>query len=293
MAETLVHEFQHVKLGALMDVVPLVEAGAARVYAPWRQDPRAAGGLLQGAYAHLAIARFWNTQRHVPADPDGILRAQAMFARWRPTIGQAARTLIDTGCLTRQGKRFVEKMHAQGWPLESEAVPGDAREIAEEVALDHQLTWHMRHMEFEPADVARLATAYGQGESRQEQMPSPASIQEDTRKVESTIRSRLLNMRCLEPARFRELRTSGVTGLSPADVLLVNGESSAAVQAYRDQIAGSVEPQPDAWIGLALALHRLHSPQRETFTAYLALLFDISIFLGGRTDPLHLAGWLA
>ena len=40
MAETLVHEFQHVKLCGLMDMVPLAESGAEKVYAPWRQDPR-------------------------------------------------------------------------------------------------------------------------------------------------------------------------------------------------------------------------------------------------------------
>ena len=40
MAETLVHEGQHVKLCGLLDMVPLVTSGGERVYAPWRQDPR-------------------------------------------------------------------------------------------------------------------------------------------------------------------------------------------------------------------------------------------------------------
>jgi len=81
MAETLVHEFQHLKLCGLLDMVPLIEPGGERVqlYAPWRQDPRPAGGLLQGVYAHLGIARFWNAQRRVETDPDGLLRAQVMF----------------------------------------------------------------------------------------------------------------------------------------------------------------------------------------------------------------------
>jgi hypothetical protein len=293
MAETLVHEFQHVKLGGLMDMVPLANAGGDKIYAPWRQDPRPAEGLLQGVYAHLGIARFWHAQQHAETDPDDVLRAQVLFARWRPTIDLAARTLLETGCLTRAGVRFADILRDQGRRLESEPVPGAAQEIAEEVSLDHQLTWQMRHMAFDPAEVARLAAAYQQGESFPEQMRPRAWIEEDTRKVDSTVRSRVLNMRYLAPARYRELCAAGVLPLSEADVLLVNRKASAAVQAYRDRIASSADPQPDAWIGLALALHQLpRSPLQRTFAAHLALLFDMHAFAGGRRDPLDLAGWL-
>ena len=41
LAETVVHEFQHVKLCGLMDLVPLVESGGKKVYAPWRAGPTA------------------------------------------------------------------------------------------------------------------------------------------------------------------------------------------------------------------------------------------------------------
>ena len=83
LAETLVHEFQHVKLCGLLDMVPLAASGGQRVYAPWRQDPRPAAGLLQGIYAHLGIVRFWQAQQDAETDPDGLLRAQVLFARWR------------------------------------------------------------------------------------------------------------------------------------------------------------------------------------------------------------------
>ena len=77
-----------------MDMVPLVESGGEKVYAPWRQDPRPASGLLQGVYAHLGIVRFWQAQRHAETDPDDILRAQVHFARWRPTIDPPFSTLL-------------------------------------------------------------------------------------------------------------------------------------------------------------------------------------------------------
>jgi hypothetical protein len=98
-------------------------------------------------------------------------------------------------------------------------------------------------------------------------------------------------MRYLAPARYRELCAGGVLPLSEADALLVNGNADAAIDAYRDQIAGSVVPQPDAWIGLALALHQLPGPPPRAFTTDLALMFEVHACLDGRRDPLDLAGW--
>ena len=293
LAETLVHEFQHVKLCGLMDMVPLVESGGEKVYAPWRQDPRPAAGLLQGVYAHLGIARFWQVRRHVESDPDEVRRAQVLFARWRPTIDRAARTLLETDCLTPVGVRFVEILRDQGRRLESEAAPSGALEIAEEVALDHWLTWQMRHMAFEPAAVARLALAYQQGESCSEQMRPRAWIEDDTRKVNSTVRSRLMNMRYLTPVRYRQLSAPGALPLSEADGLLLSRKADLAIQAFRDEIVVSTTPRPDAWIGLALALHQVpRFSLHQTFADHLALMFEMNSFPGGRRDPLDLASWL-
>ena len=50
LAAALVHEVQHSKLNAVIDIVPLVRPGVGhrRYYAPWRDDPRPPAGLLQG-----------------------------------------------------------------------------------------------------------------------------------------------------------------------------------------------------------------------------------------------------
>jgi len=49
MAETLVHEFHHIKLGGLTHLVRLTDDDqTASHYAPWRDDPRPLGGFLQG-----------------------------------------------------------------------------------------------------------------------------------------------------------------------------------------------------------------------------------------------------
>jgi hypothetical protein len=86
-----------------------------------------------------------------------------------------------------------------------------------------------------------------------------------------------------------------VLPLSEADRLLLERSSEAAVQAYRTRIADSADPQPDAWIGLALALHQLPpSPPLTALTAGLVQMAEVHARLAGsgfRTDPLDLASW--
>ena len=107
MAETLVHEFQHIKLCGLMDMLPLIEPSGERGYAPWREDPRPMGGILQGLYAFVGIVRFWDAQRRLETEPDGGLRANVLYERWRLAIEFVAGPLLDKGCLTPAGVRFV------------------------------------------------------------------------------------------------------------------------------------------------------------------------------------------
>jgi hypothetical protein len=176
--------------------------------------------------------------------------------------------------------------------LGDEPVPGPALQIAREVALDHRLTWQIRHLATDAAAVSELADAYRRGEqpSRQQNRPG-VWVQEDVRKLGSSVRSRLLNMSYLEPARYRELCADGALALSGADRLLLGPDADAAVRGYCDLITGSADPQPDAWVGLALALHRLPaSALQDAFADHLPVLFDLHSRLGAGHDPLDLAG---
>ena len=58
-------------------------------------------------------------------------------------------------------------------------------------------------------------------------IPPQTWIEEDTRKVGSAVRSRLLNLRYLAPARYRELYADGVLELSEPDRLLAAGQAIA------------------------------------------------------------------
>jgi HEXXH motif-containing protein len=294
LAETLVHEFQHVKLCGLMDMVALVETDDEKVYAPWRSDPRPADGLLQGVYAHLGIAGFWHAQQHAETEPEGILRAQVLFARWQPAIGQAVDTLMRTGCLTPYGKRFAGMIRARGLDLAAGPVSGEAVEIASMAALDHRLNWQIRNVAADAADVAVLAAAYRRGEPLAALTPPRTWIDAGTREAGPVVRSQLLNTRCLAPARFRQLLADPDLPLSEPDRLLLHGETGAAIRGYQRLITESGRPRLDAWSGLALALHlQPASPLQQAFSAWLPVIVDLHACLDDRTDPLELAGWFA
>lgn len=111
MALALAHEVQHVKLCALMDIVPLVNdqpgPGRRLYYAPWRSDPRPLASLLHGLYAHIGVTRFWRKQRDMAEGPDEAHRARIEFARWRAACTQVIGDARTQPELTRFGAVFV------------------------------------------------------------------------------------------------------------------------------------------------------------------------------------------
>jgi HEXXH motif-containing protein len=141
-AETLVHETQHLKLCALLDLVTLVRSDdGQRYYAPWRPDPRPAIGLLQGAYAFLGISGFWREQRQDAPDPGIRQRAHAEFARWRDGTAAVAMTLLRSGQLTSSGETFVKTMAGVLDEWLREPVPADALAAARRKSERHLAEW--------------------------------------------------------------------------------------------------------------------------------------------------------
>jgi uncharacterized protein len=117
MALLLIHEFQHVKLGAVLDLCDLHDAADTRRFrAPWRPDPRPLEGLLQGTYAHIAVTDFWRTQRKAVSGPAGVA-AEASFTHWRTQTADAIETLARCGSLTPLGERWVARMRESITPM--------------------------------------------------------------------------------------------------------------------------------------------------------------------------------
>lgn len=110
LALLLIHEFQHVKLGAVLDLYDLYDTADDRLFhAPWRQDMRPLEGLLQGTYAHIAVTDFWRARRSAAVGP-AAQAAQARFAHWRGQTADAIESLAASGSLTSLGEQFVDGM---------------------------------------------------------------------------------------------------------------------------------------------------------------------------------------
>ena len=116
LALLLIHEFQHVKLGAVLDLYDLFDPADDRLFhAPWRADKRPLEGLLQGTYAHLAVTDFWHTRQRVTVGPAAEEAAQR-FARWHAHTRDAVETLASSGSLTPLGTWFVDEMRQSVTP---------------------------------------------------------------------------------------------------------------------------------------------------------------------------------
>jgi uncharacterized protein len=145
LALLLIHEVQHVKLGAVIDLVDLYDPdGRRRFYAPWRDDPRPLGGLLQGTYAHIGVTDYWRARRHRAAGADAVTAAE-QFARWRLDTAEAIETLSGSGALTARGDRFVAGMRDTVRPWLDEPVDDAAVGAAVRRAAEHRETWRRRH----------------------------------------------------------------------------------------------------------------------------------------------------
>ncbi|GAA2602787.1 aKG-HExxH-type peptide beta-hydroxylase [Streptomyces axinellae] len=112
MAEVLVHEVQHSKLAVLGDVVRLHHEGDEAVFrVGWRADPRPLGAVLQGTYAHLALADLWDRlARRAGAGAGERMAARARREKYRAQVEDALSLLLGSGQLTVEGTEFVKGM---------------------------------------------------------------------------------------------------------------------------------------------------------------------------------------
>jgi HEXXH motif-containing protein len=109
LAESLVHETHHTKLAVLDEVVPLWRPGGTLHQVGWRRDPRPVPGVLQGAYAHLALMDLWWRAR---AGPAWVWRRRAAerFEVCREQVAEALSVLAESDELTSHGREFVRQM---------------------------------------------------------------------------------------------------------------------------------------------------------------------------------------
>ncbi|WP_405136695.1 aKG-HExxH-type peptide beta-hydroxylase [Nocardia sp. NBC_01388] len=286
VAVTLIHEFQHGKLSAAMDLGTLCSVDQNQAhYAPWRDDPRPSGALLQGVYAHLGVAQFWNTHR--TAAPKRALLAHVEFARWRDETWIACQEILDDAAFTEAGRVFVRALATELDLLRAEPIPAEAAELADLIGLTHTISWRLRNLDMEPHAANTTAAAWL---ARQ-----PAPLRPLARLAEP-----VANTRTVSDAQTRLLygRVAGVrTPKSPS-----TADSFPAAIDYghaRMDYTARLRRNPndlDAWAGLALSVPAADPAHRSlrSVPEIVAATYRQVVQLGSTTpDPIDIARWLA
>jgi HEXXH motif-containing protein len=280
LAEALVHEIQHSKLNALLDLVDLATAETGWVYAPWRDDPRSLIGLLHGIYAFTVVVEFWQVQRDL-VPPAESARGHFVFALRRSQVRAAVDSLRGNTRLTDLGRAFVAAASVRLSVCETAPVADDLAETVADLLAEHRAAWRLQHLRPEPVDVETLAQAWMRGapcpgRARSEVVPRGTSV--------ARPRGALLEMRALSPDRFER-----AVSLESADAMFVRGERDRAATAYVRRI--QADPRDaDAWIGLGLASRAAALlDQPATVRAVHALLATRA---GAPPAPGELAAWM-
>lgn len=314
LAATLVHEFQHTKLGGLMHLgalsrqAPEAERPEELFYAPWRDDPRPLGGLLQGIYAFAGVTRFWRVHRHA-ADAGYAPLAHFEFALWRTQVWSTLNLVADHGQLTSLGGRVIEALRERCAQWMTDAVPHAELALAEEAAADHRARWRAHHLRPPAAAVAQAVRAWQRGESappaalaaEPELVPDPEGRHFDVAAI-------LARHRISEPDgawRQTAALAGGIKGVDAADVLLARGDRARARDAYAAQLSGDGGPVA-AWAGLGRALTDGDGsgadPAGRDAAARLLLRYPeraravqdaLRAGTGHGANPVRLAAWLA
>jgi len=142
-AVTMVHEFQHSKLSALLDLVVLTDPNdEGRYFAPWRADPRPLAGLLQGVYAFAGVADTWRGLRAV----EGLAElAGARFAEARLQVDRGLSAIERSGALTPSGEVFAAGLRRTTDDLLAEPVPPEVARAADESLVRIRQAWLERN----------------------------------------------------------------------------------------------------------------------------------------------------
>ncbi|GAA3385962.1 HEXXH motif domain-containing protein [Cryptosporangium minutisporangium] len=259
LALTLIHEFQHNKLSALLDSRALYRSDSDEwFYAPWRDDPRPFGAVLQGVYAHLGVADFWRVHRRSALGEDTTF-AHMEFVRWRQQTEEAAAELTRSGVANDEGRRFLDLISGRLAEWAGEPVPDGADELAGDARFEHRIGWRLRNMRLEPEDAKRLAAAV-----RVEPVaPLGASVdvraRRDGRTGEWSARLRLMYARVTHPDLYERLRSGAQADddafqASEADLACLVGDYATAEGLYEAEIlqddVAEGRPVWEAWVGL-------------------------------------------
>jgi hypothetical protein len=262
LALLLIHELQHLKLGALMDLTDLHHRDRRGHYhAPWRIDPRPVEALLQGTYAHLGVTDFWRMRRRDGSGSDNA--AHVEFAHSHEMTRQAIAGLAGCGELTERGAVVVAAMAQTVRTWEAEGVPVAVAAGVRDISHATTARWRLRNLRPEPGEIADLVADWRArvaptrtAAPEQSEAPTPTA----TATAEPAVWAGLVGV--LRRTVIAPHRVDPVAAhLDEADRAYLAGAYRAAADGYRRRIERDPVGDEDAWIGLTLALGRLGQAQ--------------------------------
>jgi hypothetical protein len=260
----------------------------ARLYAPWRDDPRPAAGLLQGIYAFFGIAEFWRRQRSAAGNP----LTDFEYAYARAQTQEALETALSDGALTGHGRRFAEQLAGEVLGWSGDPIDEDAREQVRLVVEGHRAGWRIRHCRPDPADVAAIVRALKSGASAKVTIALSQVQPDPAMRHWSAGRLGLARRRLVAPEQLTEVRDEEWgAALTDADLALVTGEPTKAAAGFTDQIGRDPE-SADAWTGLGLALSA-GGGKSHILVDRPEVVLAVHRELHTRHDPAHLAARVA
>ncbi|MEV6847190.1 HEXXH motif-containing putative peptide modification protein [Actinoplanes sp. NPDC051411] len=269
LAVGLLHETAHSLLNATTLLFDLVRPTRALGYSPWRDDPRPTSGILHGAYAYLAVTRFWRTDAML----GGGRRAQFEFARWRTAVADAADSLLathgpggsrgDDPVLTPAGRRFVGALRDEVGQWLEEPVDREVARLASGANLDHRVRWRLRNLRVSEESTRALVDAWRSGRPAPE--PPVAEVVAGARRLEVSGRLRLAHQ-WLRDTEHGDAGASRKQDPDPGDDTGSAGERNAgsgggalpagvgpgrdgAQGDHRGRAGGGVWPGDVAWLG--------------------------------------------
>ncbi|WP_248782421.1 aKG-HExxH-type peptide beta-hydroxylase [Saccharothrix syringae] len=244
--EALVHELQHSKVNALLDLVELHDGGDAPVhYAPWRDDPRPVEALLHGVYAFVSVVEFWHAQRDV-LPPSLARRGEFNLCHRARQVGSALDGMSRLTSLTDLGREFVAAVAARLAVCDAVARTPEVAAAVEAMTADHAVTWRLRHVRPDPGTVSAAVAAWlGGGEAPGD--PRRGRVVPATASGESLLTA-LHRLRALDPSEFDR-----VANRRGPEFAHLRGERDAAAEGYAARLRAAPH-DVTAWAGLALAL---------------------------------------
>lgn len=303
LAAALDHEFRHMKLESVLNMVELYDDhdDGKLFYAPWRDDPRPFAGLFQGVYAFFGVADFWRKRIH-QATGTAQRHAQFELAYWRTQVWDVFNVLRSSPRFTSAGHQFLAMMAESASEWRAEPVPADVASLAVEAVIDHRARWRIHHVRPEPATVSELANAWIAGRGNPLRGVTTSALQPDPAARLLDTSTALLRLAAISPTKLRntdpaphEQGQSAAKSMA-ADMARILGDTDLAKRMCVQQLL--TDPlQFDPWISLGLALRRTDpSPAARTLLLTPELVratYDvISRKSGTAPTPWALAAWI-